>query len=233
MKVSTGYNPYAYRQQAGRGHSSRFADVYANRAANKSTKTGSAAGGVNVVSISISKVNTPRALNTDVALVHGLDFSKIKSQKIGVTTQAEFQDIAELIKSDGTDYELRGLSDDEKFAAIVKIFGGGATSNSFSQMVAGLHRNKLITREQADFLWELEMNSYGIERTTTESKQGYSFNLDSFNANYRVTMDKLLNEAARFKEFSKSIGQKISPLYENENYLRDFATKVDAAKRGF
>jgi hypothetical protein len=78
MRVTAGYGPYAYGQQAGKTKSSSFADVYANTAANKPAKTGAAAGGVEVVGTPVakgrnylpfrilaSKVDTTRKLNMD------------------------------------------------------------------------------------------------------------------------------------------------------------------------
>ncbi len=163
----------------------------------------------------------------DQSKVDGV-LENIKAFKMGVLTYVEQPEQPEVIISDGSDPELRGLSDEEKFAAIMKKYEGGTTSYKFSQMASALANDKLITREESHFLGALSWNDYNNRRYTTEQVQGSSFNVDLFNKNYRVTMDNLLKESTKFDNYNIITGQ---PYKVEEGFMKEFAAKFEAISK--
>ena len=150
---------------------------------------------------------------------------KIKAFKMGVGTYVEFPDQPEVIVSDGSDPELRGLSDDEKFAAIMKKYGGGTTYDSFHQICYALARDKVITWEQARLLSNIANNDYFEKRRPLEVP-GFTMEQGKlFHMNYRVTMGDLLRQATTNKTFYENYYK------NNEAFVGEFASKFEALSK--
>jgi hypothetical protein len=158
--------------------------------------------------------------------------AEIKAAKLGVGIEFEAPDQPEVELVQDGDHEYWGMTNEEKFEAIIKKYGKHMmTFDEFHDMVNSLIFNKVITVDQAHCLRDLEGGNMVVERTTLEDKQGYNFNGPLFYANYRITMSELISEYTRFKDFCMSVGQKFPDHYDLD-YVKDFASKFEAILQG-
>ncbi|MCL2083577.1 MAG: hypothetical protein FWH04_10160 [Oscillospiraceae bacterium] len=148
------------------------------------------------------------------------DFAKVMAEQAAAQAAAESAPVQEPI------------TDEERFAQIVRKYNGGATEETFMPMLNELRKAGLITTEQIMVISSAR-NWIEVEcRYQEELLKGAAFNFEAYIKNLRISSDDILLNLADLIKKVQSAGGQQTDFSKNQDFIRGFFEKVSMIMTG-